>query len=253
MFDVIGKRNWFFLFSGLIVVPGFIFILLTPLTNGKVGLQFSVDYTGGTVWEVQFKNVNASADEVRAVFVQNGVTDAEVTRGHRPLLHGPDQAVRTCSRSPRCLRQRPPPAPPRRPALPPRRAPRHRRLEPEPDSGTDRDAIRHGERGEHRASASCVCERRPVTERQPFAERHGQPNAFADGIAEREPSASATPAPTPAPVVTGIDQNGKSCPLQLPTEGKLAGIALALQADPRLGPISCTRQETTVGPIVSAS
>jgi len=79
VFDVIGKRNWFFLFSALIVVPGFIFILLTPITNGKVGLQFSVDYTGGTVWEVQFKNVNASASEVKAVMDSQGVTDAEVS------------------------------------------------------------------------------------------------------------------------------------------------------------------------------
>jgi hypothetical protein len=52
--------------------------MLTPLTNGKVGLQFSVDYTGGTEWQVQFKNVNASADEVKAVFVANGVSDAQV-------------------------------------------------------------------------------------------------------------------------------------------------------------------------------
>ena len=79
MFDVIGKRNWFFLFSGLLVVPGLIFILLTPLSNGKAGLQFSVDYTGGTIWEVQFKNTNVTADQVKAAFVQNGVTDAEVS------------------------------------------------------------------------------------------------------------------------------------------------------------------------------
>ena len=72
MFDIIGKRNWFFLFSGLIVVPGFIFILLTPLTNGKVGLQFSVDYTGGTQWEIQFKNPNVSLTEVKTILVQQG-------------------------------------------------------------------------------------------------------------------------------------------------------------------------------------
>jgi len=79
VFDIIGKRNWFFLFSGLIVVPGLIFILLTPATNGQVGLKFSVDYTGGTVWQLQFKNPNASTDEVKAVLVQQGVTDAEVS------------------------------------------------------------------------------------------------------------------------------------------------------------------------------
>jgi len=37
-----------------------------------------------------------------------------------------------------------------------------------------------------------------------------------------------------------------------PAQGTLAEIATALQADPNLGPISCTRQQTTVGPIVSS-
>ena len=31
MFDIIGKRRWFYLFSLLITIPGLIFILLTPL------------------------------------------------------------------------------------------------------------------------------------------------------------------------------------------------------------------------------
>ena len=48
MFDIVGKRRWFFLFSALITIPGVIFILLTPLTNGQAGLKFSIDYTGGT-------------------------------------------------------------------------------------------------------------------------------------------------------------------------------------------------------------
>ena len=54
MLDLIGKRRWFFLFSGLIVVPGLFFIILGPITGGKAGLQFSIDYTGGTVWEIRF-------------------------------------------------------------------------------------------------------------------------------------------------------------------------------------------------------
>ena len=56
MFDIIGKRRWFYLISLAITIPGLIFILLTPLTGGKVGLQFSIDFTGGTVWEVHFAN-----------------------------------------------------------------------------------------------------------------------------------------------------------------------------------------------------
>ena len=50
MFDIVGKRRWFFLFSAIITIPGIIFIVLTPLTQGRVGLNFSIDYTGGTIW-----------------------------------------------------------------------------------------------------------------------------------------------------------------------------------------------------------
>ena len=37
MFDIVGRRSWFFLFSLLITIPGIIFILLTPLTGGRPG------------------------------------------------------------------------------------------------------------------------------------------------------------------------------------------------------------------------
>ena len=35
VFDIIGKRRWYFLFSAIITIPGLIFILLTPLTGGE--------------------------------------------------------------------------------------------------------------------------------------------------------------------------------------------------------------------------
>ena len=56
VFDIIGKRRWFYLFSLLITIPGLIFIVLTPLTGGQEGLKFSIDFTGGTVREVHFQN-----------------------------------------------------------------------------------------------------------------------------------------------------------------------------------------------------
>ena len=37
MFDIVGKRRWFYLFSLAIMIPGIIFILLTPITGGKEG------------------------------------------------------------------------------------------------------------------------------------------------------------------------------------------------------------------------
>ena len=70
MFDLVGKRNWFFLLSGLIVVPGLIFILLTPLTNGAAGLKFSIDYTGGTEWQIRFAGPQPSESAIQAVLVR---------------------------------------------------------------------------------------------------------------------------------------------------------------------------------------
>jgi preprotein translocase subunit SecF len=79
VFDIIGKRNWFFLFSGLVTIPGLIFILLTPLSGGGAGLKFSIDYTGGTLWEVRFEQGQPPASGVKDVLVQQGLSDSTVT------------------------------------------------------------------------------------------------------------------------------------------------------------------------------
>lgn len=78
MFDVIGKRRWFFLFSALITIPGLFFIILTPLTGGAAGLQFSIDYTGGTDWEIKFANPAVTGDQIKTVLIGQGVADASV-------------------------------------------------------------------------------------------------------------------------------------------------------------------------------
>jgi len=78
MFDLVGKRNWFFLLSGLIVVPGLIFTLLTPLTNGAAGVKFSIDYTGGTEWQIRFAGPQPSQSAIQAVLVAQGLPGSEV-------------------------------------------------------------------------------------------------------------------------------------------------------------------------------
>ena len=86
MFDIVGKRRWFFLFSAIITIPGLIFILLTPLTNGAEGLKFSIDYTGGTEWSVKFADVDVAAGDVQAALVELGQDEATVTRTGRGFL-----------------------------------------------------------------------------------------------------------------------------------------------------------------------
>ena len=91
MFDVVGKKRWFFLFSLLITIPGLIFIFLTPLSGGQTGLQFSIDYTGGTIWQLHFRDRPDAppASEVREVLAAHGLGDstvATVTRGDRQYV-----------------------------------------------------------------------------------------------------------------------------------------------------------------------
>jgi preprotein translocase subunit SecF len=83
VFDIVGKRRWFFIFSALITIPGLIFILLTPLTNGAAGLKFSIDYTGGTEWSIRFEDPNVAAEDVREVLAELGQEEATVTRTGR--------------------------------------------------------------------------------------------------------------------------------------------------------------------------
>ena len=71
MFDVIGKRRWFYLLSLVLTIPGLFFILLTPVSNA--GLQFTIDYTGGTKWEIRFQDPSVTPDQVKAVFAAQGL------------------------------------------------------------------------------------------------------------------------------------------------------------------------------------
>jgi preprotein translocase SecF subunit len=238
VFDVIGKRNWFFLFSGLILVPGLIFILLTPLTNGQVGLKFSVDYTGGTVWEIQFKNPDANVADVVRVLKANGITDAEVSEDtahyvtirtkETNLLPAPTPIpVPTVTPAVSGASASPSPSPTAAPTPTPTAAPTA-----SPTAGPSSTASA-GASGSVAPSAS--------------------PSASASPAASASASPTATPTAAPTAAPTGYDAFiAKGCDRHIPTEGVLARVATELQADPALGPISCTRQETTVGPIISA-
>jgi preprotein translocase subunit SecF len=86
VFDIVGKRRWFFLFSALITIPGVLFILLTPITNGAAGLKFSIDYTGGTEWSIRFEDPNVTAQQVHDELIALGQEEATVTRTGRGFL-----------------------------------------------------------------------------------------------------------------------------------------------------------------------
>ena len=212
MFDVIGKRRWFFLFSGLLTIPGLIFILLTPVTNGSVGLQFSIDYTGGTTWEIRFKDPAVSADQIKSVFVAHGIADAEVlsTSDGYYEIQTKTAALGT-----------PPPTPTPVPSTSPA---------PSGSAGASASPAPS-------ASPSPSPTAAPSASPSPSPSASPAPSGSA-GTASPSPNPSASPSPLP---VLGNQT--------LPTTGKFGEIATALQAT--LGPIDSQRTLTTVGPVIS--
>ncbi|MDP9244535.1 MAG: protein translocase subunit SecF [Chloroflexota bacterium] len=70
MYDIVGKRNWYFALSALLTIPGLVFILLG-------GLKPSIDFTGGTVWQARYES-RPSAQEMKAALASLGHPDAQV-------------------------------------------------------------------------------------------------------------------------------------------------------------------------------
>lgn len=161
MFDIIGKRNWFFAFSLLITIPGLIFILLTPITGGKEGLKFSIDYTGGTRWSIHFANPDVTSDAVRTVLANVGLPDSQVTKNADGVFD-----IRTVSVD---LPSPPPPT-------------------PQPSASPSAS-------GSPGASTSATASPSPARSASPSASPAGGPSPTASPGASPSPSPTATPPP----------------------------------------------------------
>jgi len=72
--DIVGKRYLFFLISAIIIIPGLISLIIPP------GLKLGVDFTGGTLWDVQFQKP-PSVTEISAILSAHGYPDSEVQPG----------------------------------------------------------------------------------------------------------------------------------------------------------------------------
>ena len=72
MYDIVGKRNLWFAISALLTIPGLLFIFLG-------GLKPSIDFTGGTEWEVRYAD-EPTAAEMIAMLADLGYPDAVVTQ-----------------------------------------------------------------------------------------------------------------------------------------------------------------------------
>lgn len=78
MRHLVRLRYWWFLLSGIIILPGLYFLLLHPIvTTGqfKIGLRASIDFSGGALWELHFPERaidELSTQEIGNIFAENG-------------------------------------------------------------------------------------------------------------------------------------------------------------------------------------
>ncbi len=75
MYRLVERRPLWFLLSLVGILPGIIFMLWN-LTSSGAFLPLSIDYTGGTQWEMRF-NAPVAPTEVGSVFVDAGFTDTK--------------------------------------------------------------------------------------------------------------------------------------------------------------------------------
>lgn len=81
MFDIIGKKNWYFALSLLVIIPGIISLVLW-------GLKLSIDFTGGSRMTLVYpQKVNEQKlEQVRDVFEQQKIEVVTLQQSENALI-----------------------------------------------------------------------------------------------------------------------------------------------------------------------
>jgi preprotein translocase SecF subunit len=78
MYDIVGKRKWYFLISALIIFPGIVAMIYSTIVYGAP-VRVGIDFTGGTLLVIKF-TAPANEEAIRAVFTESGFNNPEVRR-----------------------------------------------------------------------------------------------------------------------------------------------------------------------------
>ena len=72
MIDILSKRYYYFLFSLLVIIPGLVFLAID-------GLPLSIDFTGGSLIEVQFEDGKSlDTESIIATYEDANIDDTQV-------------------------------------------------------------------------------------------------------------------------------------------------------------------------------
>jgi len=67
--NIIKNRYIYFLISLIVIIPGIVFLSINWIQN-KAPLPLGVDFTGGSLLEVQFAGARPTVDEIRSAFLK---------------------------------------------------------------------------------------------------------------------------------------------------------------------------------------
>jgi preprotein translocase SecF subunit len=241
MFNIIGKRRYGYILSAIAVTTSLIFILATLIPNGNVGLQFSIAYTGGTIWEVHFEDGTPDPVGVRAILEEQGLPGSEVaitSSGDREFVLIRTEALTL---------QEPELAEGSAAAAVAAEASASASAEASPAAESIAPEATDVPEATDAPEATDVPEPTTSPEASAAAEETAEPDASIAPEASADPSASPDPE---ASILPGEGEgDGDGTATSVPTEGEFGELATALQEE--FGRIDEVRQENSVGPVVS--
>ncbi|MHB8646790.1 MAG: protein translocase subunit SecF, partial [Thermomicrobiales bacterium] len=77
MLELVRRRKIWYTLSLLIIVPGLVALIVFHLNLG-------IDFTGGTVWELQFPRTDIQSLDVRQILITQGQQDPQVQIATNP-------------------------------------------------------------------------------------------------------------------------------------------------------------------------
>jgi preprotein translocase SecF subunit len=216
VFDWVGHRHYGYIFSAVLTILCLVFLAMTFIPNAGLGLQFSIAYTGGTVWEVHFEDGAPDPAAVRAILEEQGLGGSDVA------ITGSDEREYVLIRTEALALEGPTVV-----------------------EGSAAAAVASASPVAAESAAAAVSASPEAVESAAATEPAAAESASA--LASDAPGSSPMPDASPAAVTADA---GEGPVAGVPTTGQFGALAAALQE--QFGRIDEVRQQDSVGAVVSA-
>ncbi len=77
MFNLVQKRRLFYTLSAIVIIPGLLLMLYSVITTGTL-FPLSIDFEGGSIYELKFNGPGATEANVSSAFEQFGMDDTSI-------------------------------------------------------------------------------------------------------------------------------------------------------------------------------